>query len=323
MISSTKTKAGLSAGLATRRTRVTAVAAGSSRTLRRSDDVIIGLHVLSETEAFAVGSSSPGGSGSFYHTNDAGATWTTSPLPSQYSLSSIFARPSRKVWASGSDGTVLHNPSFTAPLPALLLTLNPTYIIGGSPVQGTIRLGNPAPAGGATVTLSSGNPSLVGVPSSVVMPAGATSATFTVTTQPVNQDPSRVGITATYNGRRARPIWFWRRLAFVAFRFRHRTNTSAPAVAPSSCMCLHPLAVPGRLAQTTVLLLSRMAIPASATARLPWRCSLKRLVWHASARPSSPEIISASIKRPWAVARTRWPLRAKPLDSAAVTDRSR
>ena len=133
------------------------------------DDVIIGLHVLSETEAFAVGSSSPGGSGTFYHTNNAGATWSTSPLPAQYSLSSIFATSSRKVWASGFDGNVLHSSNFTAPLPALLLTLNPTYIVGGSPVQGTVRLGNPAPAGGATVSLSSGNPALVSVPASVTV----------------------------------------------------------------------------------------------------------------------------------------------------------
>ena len=38
--------------------------------------VIIGLHVWSEMEAFAVGASSSGGAGSFYHTTDAGATWT-------------------------------------------------------------------------------------------------------------------------------------------------------------------------------------------------------------------------------------------------------
>ncbi len=164
------------------------------------DDVIIGVHVLSETEVFAVGTSSPGGSGSFYHTNDGGATWTTSLLPSQYSLSSVFARSSQKVWASGYDGTVLHNPSFTAPSPALLLTLSPTYVIGGSPVQGTIHLGNPAPVGGATVMLLSANPKLVGVPSSVVVIAGATSETFSITTQVVSQNPSQVGITAAYNG---------------------------------------------------------------------------------------------------------------------------
>ena len=79
--------------------------------------VIIGLHALSPTEAFAVGASSSGGAGSFYHTTNAGLTWNYSPLPSQYSLSSIFATLSRKVWTSGYDGTVLHNPNFGGPTP--------------------------------------------------------------------------------------------------------------------------------------------------------------------------------------------------------------
>ena len=82
-----------------------------------STHVILGLHVSSEMEAFAVGASSVGGSGSFYHTNNAGATWDNFSLPSQYSLSSIFATPSRNLWTSGYDGTVLHNPNFAGPTP--------------------------------------------------------------------------------------------------------------------------------------------------------------------------------------------------------------
>ncbi|MEO7723549.1 MAG: hypothetical protein ABIU29_02505, partial [Chthoniobacterales bacterium] len=49
-----------------------------------------------------------GGSPSEYHTTDAGATWTKSPLPNQYSMSSIFATSSGNVWSSGFDGAVLH-----------------------------------------------------------------------------------------------------------------------------------------------------------------------------------------------------------------------
>ena len=70
-------------------------------------DVILGLHVLSESEVYAVGAPS-GGSPSLYHTMDAGVTWTKSPLPNQYSLSGIFATASGNVWASGYDGAVLH-----------------------------------------------------------------------------------------------------------------------------------------------------------------------------------------------------------------------
>jgi photosystem II stability/assembly factor-like uncharacterized protein len=164
------------------------------------NDVILGLHVLSITEVFAVGSSSPGGTATLYHTNNAGATWTTSSLPGQYSVSSIFATQSRKVWTAGYDGAVFHDPNFTVPSPAVLLTLNPTYIVGGNPVQGTVRLAGPAPTGGTTITLSNGAPSLIGIPPSVVVPAGATSATFNVTTQAVNQNPGRATVTAAYSG---------------------------------------------------------------------------------------------------------------------------
>jgi photosystem II stability/assembly factor-like uncharacterized protein len=87
--------------------------------------VIIGLHASSEMEVFAVGASSSGGAGSFYHTTDAGATWNYSPLPSQYSLSSIFASPSRKLWTSGYDGTVLYNLSFAGPTPTPTPTVTP------------------------------------------------------------------------------------------------------------------------------------------------------------------------------------------------------
>ena len=70
-------------------------------------DVILGLHVLSESEVYAVGAPS-GGTPSLYHTVDAGATWTKTPLPAQYSLSSVFATPSGNIWTSGYDGAVLH-----------------------------------------------------------------------------------------------------------------------------------------------------------------------------------------------------------------------
>src|SRR6478752_10831906 len=93
--------------------------------------VIIGLHALSPMEVFAVGASSSGGAGSFYHTSNAGATWNYTPLPSQYSLSSIFATTSRKVWISGFDGTVLHDPNFPGgttptPTPTATATSTPT-----------------------------------------------------------------------------------------------------------------------------------------------------------------------------------------------------
>jgi hypothetical protein len=80
------------------------------------------------------------------------------------------------------------------------LTLNPTSVIGNPLLgksTGTVRLNGPAPAGGAVVALSSNNGAHV--PSTVTIPAGATSATFTVTTDIVLIS-TRATITATYKG---------------------------------------------------------------------------------------------------------------------------
>ena len=64
------------------------------------------------------------------------------------------------------------------------LTLNPSTIAGGSGATstGTITLNAPAPTGGVLVTLASSNLELAASESSIVVPAGASSATFTVGT---------------------------------------------------------------------------------------------------------------------------------------------
>jgi hypothetical protein len=78
------------------------------------------------------------------------------------------------------------------------LTLNPTSVIGGlQSSTGTVTLSAPAPSGGAQVFLSSSGPA--SVPSSVIVPAGATSATFTVRTSGVLFSTSAT-ISASYNG---------------------------------------------------------------------------------------------------------------------------
>jgi hypothetical protein len=61
-----------------------------------------------------------------------------------------------------------------------------------------VTLSGPAPAGGAIVTLSSSN-GAARVPPSVTVPAGATSATFTVDTSFVLVTTS-ANISASYNG---------------------------------------------------------------------------------------------------------------------------
>ncbi len=62
------------------------------------------------------------------------------------------------------------------------VSLNPGSVTAGSTSTGTVTLSAAAPAGGAVVSLYSGNPFSATVPSSVTVPAGVTSASFTVST---------------------------------------------------------------------------------------------------------------------------------------------
>jgi hypothetical protein len=70
-----------------------------------------------------------------------------------------------------------------------------TNIAVGGTAQGTIRLSSAASGSGATVNLSSSNPSAVTVPDSVTVPAGADSTTFVAT----GVNPGTATIRATYN----------------------------------------------------------------------------------------------------------------------------
>jgi thermitase len=79
------------------------------------------------------------------------------------------------------------------------LSLNPTSVVGGNSSTGTVTLTAPAPSGGFVVNLSSSNTSVATVPSSVTVPAGATSANFTVATNSVSSATS-VTITAAAGG---------------------------------------------------------------------------------------------------------------------------
>jgi hypothetical protein len=64
--------------------------------------------------------------------------------------------------------------------------LTPNAVVGGGTVQGKVHIQNAAPAGGQVYTLTSSNPSVASVPASVTVPAGGSSATFTVTTHNVS-----------------------------------------------------------------------------------------------------------------------------------------
>ncbi len=95
-------------------------------------------------------------------------------------------------------------------LPTLTgFSVSPTSVPGGTPATGTVTLGSPAPAGGVAVSLSSTLPGSASVPATVTVPAGATSASFTVTTFPVGittaQLTATLGETTLFAAARRHP----------------------------------------------------------------------------------------------------------------------
>lgn len=131
----------------------------------------------------------------------------------------------------------------------LSLSLSPTSVVGGqSNSTGTVTLGAPAPVGGAVVTLASDNTSAATVPSSVTVLAGATQATFTVTSIAVPSTQS-AGISATYNG-------------------VTRTSTLQVSYPALSTLALNPATVTGGLPSTGTVTLTGPAPTGGATVTL-------------------------------------------------------
>ena len=83
------------------------------------------------------------------------------------------------------------------------VTLNPATITGGTggTSVGTVAIAAPAPPGGRTITLTSSNTDLAASTQRIVVPEGATAATFTVGTNALYRPYSglafNVTITAT------------------------------------------------------------------------------------------------------------------------------
>jgi len=103
-------------------------------------------------------------------------------------------------WMDLFLGDPLYRP-FPSPLPSVLspqnsLLLSPQVLVGGGSSQGAVVLGQPAPAGGLTFSLKSSKPAFATVPAGITIPAGASSATFPITTHTATVDQALL-ITAT------------------------------------------------------------------------------------------------------------------------------
>jgi hypothetical protein len=129
----------------------------------------------------------------------AGATSATFPV----ATSPVSSTTSFSIHARYNGGQPVLGPLTLHPtswLPVISsVTLNPAAVTGGESTTGTVTLSGAAPPGGATIELEVGVAAAASVPATVTVPAGATSATFPVTTSPVTSTIT-FSIFATYNG---------------------------------------------------------------------------------------------------------------------------
>jgi len=77
--------------------------------------------------------------------------------------------------------------------------LNPVTVHGGDSATATVTLSRPAPLGGATIALSSGDSSVASVPSTITVAEGVTNQTFAVGTSSV-QKSAQADISASWAG---------------------------------------------------------------------------------------------------------------------------
>ena len=86
-----------------------------------------------------------------------------------------------------------------APMTLTGLSLSPAAVPSGAVASGTVTLDGLAPEGGLPVALSSSDPAVAQVPPTVLVPSGATQATFAVTTNGVSET-KLVSVTAAISG---------------------------------------------------------------------------------------------------------------------------
>ena len=113
------------------------------------------------------------------------------------------ASPVPAVVTASYGGVVQRMSVVVAPENAVTLaafSIAPNRVVGGSTATGTVTLNRPAPLGGAQVSIQAQRRNIVSVPNTFVVPEGATTASFTITTNVLHAAREKsVAIVATYN----------------------------------------------------------------------------------------------------------------------------
>ena len=114
------------------------------------------------------------------------------------STAAVGATTMGNITASFSGVTKTVNVTIQ-PAALMSVTLNPSTILGGSTAVGKVTLTGPAPASGIVVTLTSSQSAQAKAPLKLIIPSGARSATFDVTTTSVSRK-TVVAIAASFGG---------------------------------------------------------------------------------------------------------------------------
>ncbi|MCW3099246.1 MAG: hypothetical protein JWL77_4864 [Chthonomonadaceae bacterium] len=128
---------------------------------------------------------------------------TGAPLNSSLTngaTSMVYSQDGKFLFYARNDWTLVGaaNPLFVPLITGL--TINPTSVVGGTSVTGTVTLNSTTLAGGAVVSLSSDNTGVAApAMSTVTVPQGSATATFAINTSGVTLQ-SVANITASLNG---------------------------------------------------------------------------------------------------------------------------
>jgi hypothetical protein len=172
------------------------------------------------------------------------ATFTTTPAPETPFPRWVFIQGVYGT-SGGSQARILEIDP--APGPATLLAIGPASqdVIGGNSGRASVALVIPAPAGGGVVSLTTDNPSIIHVPSTVTIPGGNSATSFAIGTSRVTGLPTGGNVFATAGG--------VTKSIFV--------NVSADPNAPPllQSMTISPASVPGGTSATGTVFLSSPA----------------------------------------------------------------
>lgn len=130
-------------------------------------------------------------------------TLPTSVTIPEGQTSAQFSVPTMPVWTAerlrleARLGVELMQVDFDLLPPTFSVRIQPFDMLGGATAEGRIDLENPAPAGGARVSLESTNNDVLTVPSLITIPEGQRFATFPVTSRTVLEDREYT-VTASY-----------------------------------------------------------------------------------------------------------------------------